>query len=130
MLSYSTIALLCIFQFQVFWSLLRIISYNLKFILSYAFVLQIKSYFWFWLFYRIWRSKFWTTKFISISIELYNTFLHCVGINEGIGASVVTNNCFHLCHMLRAETIESVTNGIDTKINYGKEHMSLRMKNL
>ena len=61
-------------------------------------------------------------------IELFNTFLHCVGINEGIGASVVTNNCFHLCHMLRAETIESVTNGIDTKINYGKEHMSLRMK--
>ena len=61
-------------------------------------------------------------------IELYNTFLHCVGINESIGASVVTNNCFHLCHMLRAETIESVTNGIDTKINYGKEHMSLRMK--
>ena len=30
--------------------------------------------------------------------------------------------------MLKAETIESVTNGIDTKINYGKEHMSLRMK--
>ena len=49
-------------------------------------------------------------------IELYITFYHCICINEGIGASVVTNNCFHLCHMLWAETMVSVTNGIDTKL--------------
>ena len=132
------------FKFKFVWSLLRIIFYKVKFIFSYTSVCN--SYFhsliiWvsikknslsfnhlqkmngYWLFYWIWRSKF-----FEQPIELYNTFFHCVGINESIGASVVTNNCFHLCHMLRAETIESVTNGIDTKINYGKEHMSLRMK--